>query len=195
MMSDLLPVTLASSSVYRKQQLDALKIAFDVISPDIDEQVRPNETPAELVSRLAVSKAQKVKCQVPVRCVIGADQVCTYAGKIYGKPGNRENAIKQLQFFSNKRVQFLTAVCVIDPKGFVQSHIDTTVVQFRSLTLTEITRYIEKEQPFYCAGSFKVESLGLSLFETVESKDPSALMGLPLIALCGFLRQLGFQVP
>ena len=127
--------------------------------------------------------------------MIGSDQVCTSNGKVYGKPGSAANAIKQLQFFSNKRVEFYTALCVLSPRGERLTHTDLTTVDFRQLTLQEIERYVQKEQPLNCAGSFKVESLGLSLFDSVNSKDPSALMGLPLIALCDFLRQVGYQLP
>ena len=194
-MSSLPPIILASSSVYRKQQLDALGLVYTAVIPDVDERVKPNETADELVLRLAISKAKKIKAQSKVACMIGADQVCVFAGDIYGKPGNRENAINQLQKFSDNSVEFLTAVSVIDSAGEVHTHVDQTVVQFRVLTPQEINRYIDKEKPFDCAGSFKVEALGLSLFESVVSNDPSALMGLPLIKLSEYLRMSGYQIP
>ena len=186
---------LASGSGYRKQQLNSLAIDFSVVVPDVDESPKDNESASVLAQRLALSKAIKVQSNHPGGCVIGSDQVCTSNGKVYGKPGSAANAIKQLQFFSNKRVEFYTALCVLSPRGERLTHTDLTTVDFRQLTLQEIERYVQKEQPLNCAGSFKVESLGLSLFDSVNSKDPSALMGLPLIALCDFLRQVGYQLP
>ena len=186
---------LASGSGYRKQQLNSLAIDFSVVVPDVDESPKDNESASVLAQRLALAKAIKVQSNHPMACVIGSDQVCTSNGKTYGKPGSAANAIKQLQFFSNKRVEFYTALCVLSPRGERLTHTDLTTVDFRQLTLQEIERYVQKEQPLNCAGSFKVESLGLSLFDSVNSKDPSALMGLPLIALCDFLRQVGYQLP
>lgn len=186
---------LASSSRYRQAQLTSLGVDFSAMSPDIDESPQANESIHDLVQRLAVSKAQKIKWQVPDACVIGSDQLCTMGGVVFGKPHRREVAIQQLLAFADQQVEFLTALAVITPKGEVLSHTDTTRVQFRPLTLAEVSRYVDREQPFDCAGSFKVESLGSSLFQAVHSTDPSALMGLPLIKLCEFLRQSGYQIP
>lgn len=190
-----LPLILASSSSYRKQQLQSLGLSFSTNNPNINEVALVNELPAAFSVRLATEKAQKVKAEFPNACVIGSDQVCAFNGQVFGKPGIDANAIKQLQTFSGNRIEFFTALCVMTGSGQSQLHTDLTVVKFRDLTTEEIVRYIEKEQPLHCAGSFKVESLGLSLFESVESTDPSALMGLPLIKLCQFLRLIGFKVP
>ncbi len=186
---------LASSSSYRRAQLSSLKLDFIAISPDLDESPQPNETVHDLVKRLAVSKAQIIKRQAPDACVIGADQLCTMDGEVFGKPHVRDQAIKQLLTFADQQVEFLTALAVITVTGEVLSYTDITRVQFRPLTRAEVCRYVDLEQPFDCAGSFKVESLGSSLFQAVHSTDPSALMGLPLIKLCEFLRHAGYQIP
>lgn len=189
------PIILASGSVYRKQQLLSLGVNFEVRKPDVDESPKDNESPTQLATRLAITKAEKIKTVYSKACVIGSDQVCTFEDQIYGKPGSVVNAKKQLQTFSGNRIEFFTAMCVISSAGELRVHADQTVIKFRTLSSEEIDRYIEVDQPFYCAGSFKVESLGLSLFEFVESKDPSALMGLPLIKLSEYLRLCGHQIP
>lgn len=188
-------IILASGSVYRKQQLQSLGLAFTVCAADIDESAEPNEAPAELASRLAVAKAMKVKSSNPTACVIGSDQVCALGARVYGKPGTVARAREQLQAFSNNCIEFFTALCFVDVMGEQRVHVDKTQVTFRPLTTEEIERYIEIEQPLDCAGSFKVESLGLSLFDAVVSADPSALQGLPLIKLCEFLRLNGYHIP
>jgi len=190
-----LPIVLASSSVFRKRQMESLGLTFSVSSPETDESAKINETPEQLTQRLALAKAQKVKREYPLACVIGSDQVCALDGRIYGKPGHVVKAEQQLKAFSNNCIEFFTALSVLSPEGQCYQHLDRTRVKFRSLGVAEIKRYIAKEQPLNCAGSFKVESLGLSLFESVESTDPSALMGLPLIKLCAFLRLSGYQIP
>lgn len=194
-MTDKIPLILASGSKYRKQQLETLGLTFLTYSPQIDETAHEMEMAADLTERLATEKAFKIKQQHPVSCVIGSDQVCVFNNQIFGKPGNKKQAIKQLQTFSNQIVQFYTALCVIGAEGQQFKYVDLTTVYFRQLTVEEIGRYIEKEQPLNCAGSFKVESLGLSLFKSVESSDPSALIGLPLIKLCEFLRYTGIELP
>jgi len=186
---------LASGSQYRQLQLRHLGIDFKCMSSDVDENPLLDESAKELAERLAKDKALKVQSKHPDACVIGADQVCTFGAQIFGKPRNHANAVKQLQLFSDNCVEFLTALCVLTPDGDIYHHIDSTWIEFRSLALNEINRYIIKEQPLDCAGAFKVESLGLSLFKSVESKDPSALMGLPLIKLSEFLRLSGYQIP
>ncbi len=189
------PVILASSSIYRQRQLQSLGLDFTAITPEVDESAQANESPEAMAARLAYAKAQTVKNMRPTACVIGSDQVCAFGGQIFGKPGTSARAVEQLQAFSNNSVMFFTALCVLTPTGQSYTHVDTTVVKFRALSQTEIQRYIEQEMPLNCAGSFKVESLGLSLFTSVESSDPSALLGLPLIKLCEFLRLSGFQIP
>lgn len=186
---------LASSSKYRNQLLQRLQIPFNSQSPAIDETPLLGESPQDLVMRLSVEKAQAVAAGYPEAIVIGSDQVAVLGHHILGKPLTVAKAREQLQSFSDKRVEFFTGLCVLVPNGPVLSHVDQTVVRFRSLQPEEIQRYVDMEQPLDCAGGFKVESLGLSLFKAVESKDPSALMGLPLIALSGFLRQAGLKVP
>ncbi len=189
------PIILASGSTYRQSQLRSLGIEFTAHNSGIDETPQANESVQELVMRLATNKAAKIKGDYPRACVIGSDQVCALDETIYGKPLNRVNGIKQLQTFSGQCVEFFTALAVMTPDNRILAHTDKTVVQFRTLDETEIERYIDTEQPFDCAGSFKVESLGSSLFQAVHSSDPSALMGLPLIKLCEFLRQSGYQIP
>ncbi len=186
---------LASSSVYRKQQLMSLGVEFTASRPDVDESALNDEVPEQLARRLARAKVTKIINENPTACVIGSDQVCTFDGEIYGKPGSEINAIKQLQRFSGSRIEFFTALCVTSESGDIHEHVDTTVVHFRVLSEDEIVRYVQQDLPLDCAGGFKVESLGLSLFESVVSNDPSALMGLPLIKLCAFLRLCGYQLP
>ncbi len=189
------PLLLASSSVYRAELLARLGLDFIQVDPNIDESQQAGEPVKSLVLRLAEQKARAVVIQNPASTVIGSDQVCTFANQLCGKPHTVANAIRQLQTFSNNSVEFFTALCVISADGQCYQDVDRTVVKFRTLNLKEIQRYIEKEQPLNCAGSFKVESLGLSLFKSVETKDPSALIGLPLIKLSAFLRQAGYQIP
>ncbi len=186
---------LASGSKYRASQLKQLRINFEAHSPDIDESSHDNELPGDLSLRLATAKAQKVKTIYPDAVVIGSDQVCALKGEVFGKPGNEEQCRKQLQNFSNNCIEFFTSLSVLDINGRESIHTDVTEVKFRELSSKEINRYIKLEQPYDCAGGFKVESLGLSLFESVTSQDPSALMGLPLIKLCEFLRQSGLKIP
>lgn len=188
-------IILASGSKYRQQQLSQLGIDFVAEAANIDERRLPDETVEQLPLRLAFEKAEVLYQKYPTACLIGSDQVCVFGDKIYGKPGTVENACKQLHAFSNHRVEFLTALSVLFPDKEKLTHLDRTIVDFRVLTDAEIKRYVDKERPLACAGAFKVESLGLSLFKSVESKDPSALMGLPLIKLCEFLRQAGVKIP
>lgn len=195
MKGELSPIILASSSIYRQQQLTSLGIKFTAQNPDIDETADTIEPPEQLAQRLAVAKAVKIKAKNQTACVIGSDQVCAFNGRVFGKPGSENKAREQLLTFSGSCIKFFTALCVIDQQGQQLIFTDITQVKFRSLSVEEIDRYIELEKPMDCAGSFKVESLGLSLFESVESTDPSALMGLPLIKLCEFLRLCGYKIP
>ncbi len=188
-------LVLASGSEYRKIQLQQLRVDFQTHVPGIDESSHDNEPPGDLSLRLASSKAQKVKVIYPGAVVIGSDQVCAFKGQVFGKPGGEMQCREQLHIFSNNCIEFFTSLCVLDINGIESIHTDVTEVKFRELSSQEINRYIKLEQPFDCAGGFKVESLGLSLFESVSSKDPSALIGLPLIKLCEFLRQSGISIP
>ncbi len=188
-------LVLASSSAYRKNQLAQLRLVFSSVAPDIDESPRTSERAHELALRLAEEKCLAVFGQTEADVVIGSDQVCVFDGQLYGKPGSREKAIKQLQTFSGNRIEFFTAVCVMSADGGIYKHNVPTTVTFRELSQMEIENYIAIDKPFDCAGSFKMESMGLSLFKAVESRDPSALLGLPLIKLCEFLRHAGFEIP
>jgi len=187
---------LASSSPYRKILLERLGIPFDVYSPDIDETARENENAALLVSRLAKSKAAVVASRFPGAVVIGSDQVAVLDNTIVGKPGDAEAAVEQLQRFSGRTVRFLTSFCVLcsDP-AFDHGRTIHTDVCFRKLCTDEIQRYIGMDQPLNCAGSFKSEAAGISLLNAMNSEDPTAIIGLPLITLSDALRKAGFQVP
>jgi septum formation protein len=187
---------LASSSKYRKMLLKRFGIPFDCLAPDIDETVLPQESPHELVERLASQKSATVCRQYPRAVVIGSDQLAVFEGQIIGKPGAHQAALEQLTSFSGKVVEFLTSVSVQSlESGFHEQHTDCTRVWFRTLQREEIVRYLEQEKPFDCAGAFKAESLGVVLFERIISEDPTALIGLPLIKVAAMLRRAGLQLP
>ena len=154
----------------------------------------PGEAPAVLAQRLARAKALAIATQHPESWVIGSDQVAALESQALGKPGTRENAVSQLSAMSGREVHFHTAVCLARGEALLET-LDTTVVRFRTLGDGEIARYVDAEQPLDCAGSFKSEGLGISLFECIESRDPTALVGLPLIALSRMLREAGFALP
>ncbi len=185
-------IILASSSPYRRQLLARLNIPFACISPDIDETPQSGETPEELAYRLSLQKARAIHCNHPDALIIASDQVAVLNGQPLGKPGTRERAINQLQAASGQRVTFVTGLCLIAPD---QSAPRTTTipyhVHFRDLNRTEIECYIDADQPLDCAGSFKWESLGITLFARMEGDDPTALEGLPLITLSQWLRESG----
>lgn len=187
---------LASSSVYRSELLSRLQLPFETISPDIDESARPHEAPEATALRLAQEKAAVVAAQVGGALVIGSDQVATLDGLAIGKPGNHETALKQLQMMRGRRVFFHTALCLFDGRkglGLAQSQLQNiqTIVTFRNLPDHELDAYLRIEQPYDCAGSAKNEGLGIAIIEKIESEDPSALTGLPLIALTTMLRNAG----
>lgn len=186
---------LASSSTHRRQQLQRLGIEFRSRTAHVDESLRAAEKPKERALRLAIAKAESVKSQNPQAIIIGADQVCACDNQIFRKPKNRKNNIQQLIAFSGQNVVFYTAVCVLGDSHQRYQYVHETRVQFRDLNHSEINRYVDKEQAFDCAGGFKMEQLGLSLMTSVKSDDPSALVGLPLIQLCAFLRELGVELP
>lgn len=185
---------LASSSKYRAGLLERLNLAFRSVNAMIDESPLINELPADLAKRLAFEKAGKVHQKYSSSIVIGSDQVCAFDNTILGKPLTDVNAKKQLQTFSNKCITFFTAICVLTLKEQFE-YTDITTVRFRELSDDEIERYIEIDQPLDCAGSFKAEGLGISLFESVESTDPTALIGLPMVKLSEFLRKAGLMIP
>lgn len=188
------PLILASTSVYRRELLTRLRLPFTCVRPHTDETALPAEAPVALAERLAQAKAAAVAQQHPESWVLGSDQVAELDGRPIGKPGDEAGAISQLRTMSGRAVAFRTGVCLIGG-GRQWQAMDTTTVRFRHLSDAEIERYVAAENPCDCAGSFKAESLGISLFESVESQDPTALVGLPLIATARLLREAGFAVP
>ena len=186
-------LVLASTSPYRRELLSRLRLPFDVAAPGVDEQPLPGEPPAALTARLARAKAAAVAGADA--WAVGSDQVASLAGRPLGKPGGRDAAIAQLAALSGRSIAFHTAVALVHGDGRVLAADDTTTVVFRVLSEGEIARYVDAEQPFDCAGSFKSEGLGISLFEAVDSRDPTALVGLPLIATARLLREAGFVLP
>jgi septum formation protein len=188
------PLILASSSPYRADLLRRLGVPFKAIAPDLDETAQPSESPVALAARLAIAKAQALALRHPDHWVLGSDQVPSLEGTPLGKAGTRAAAIEQLQAFSGKAVEFHTTVALVGA-GKVRTAIDLTIVRFRHLTLAEIERYLDAEPAWDCAGSFKAEGLGITLFSAVESRDPTALIGLPLIAVRSLLAQAGYAIP
>lgn len=185
---------LGSTSRYRRELLERLRIPFEVRSPDIDESPLPGEAPAALASRLALAKAHAVAARHPGAVVIGSDQVADLDGQPVGKPGSHERAVEQLRAMSGRSVVFQTAVAVVRrDSGFAGSALVPVTVRFRSLGEAEIERYLRIEQPYDCAGSAKSETLGIALLEAIESNDPTALVGLPLIKTCELLRAAGLD--
>lgn len=186
---------LGSTSPYRRELLARLGMAFRTVRPDVDETPLAGEHPQALAVRLARCKAQAVAGLHPGAWVIGSDQVAAFDAHPIGKSGGREAAIAQLVAMSGREVAFHTALCVARDSGETLEALDTTRVRFRRLSADEITRYVDAEQPYDCAGSFKCEGLGIALFEAIESSDPTALVGLPLIATARLLRGAGFAIP
>ncbi|WP_313205241.1 Maf family nucleotide pyrophosphatase [Stenotrophomonas sp.] len=185
---------LASTSRYRRELLQRLGLPFDCASPAVDETPQAGEAPPALAGRLAAAKAAEVAARHPGAWVIGSDQVADLNGQPLGKPGTVEAACAQLAAMAGQTVRFHTAISLTrDGESFAA--MDLTEVRFRPLQAQEIARYVAAEQPLDCAGSFKCEGLGISLFEAIDNRDPTALVGLPLIALCGLLRRAGFAVP
>lgn len=190
------PLILASTSPYRRELLARLALPFLVESPGVDEAAVLGETPAARAARLAVAKALAVARRHPDALVIGSDQVAALDAAILDKPGNAERCRAQLTALAGRTASFHTACALVGLDARIElAHTDTTRVVARALTRGEIDRYIEREHPFDCAGGFKVEALGVALFERIESQDPTALIGLPLIWLAGALRRAGLAVP
>jgi len=188
-------IILASGSQYRRSLLERLGLAFEAWIPDVDETPLREETPARTASRLARAKADAARSRWPHALVIGADQVADLDGAAIGKPGTREAARAQLRQCSGKSVFFHTAVCLLGPSSRVQERLVTTSVTFRRLADAEIERYVEREDALDCAGSAKSEGLGIALLARLGGDDPTALVGLPLIALAEMLRTEGIEVP
>ncbi len=188
-------IILASSSPYRKELLSKLGITFNCDSPDIDETPLPNEAPERLVARLAEAKAKAVAERHPGSLIIASDQVATLNGKILGKPHTHDNAAAQLSEASGHHVKFLTSLALYNSDTqHIQLEVVPFSVHFRSLTASEIESYLQIEQPYNCAGSFKSEGLGITLFERLEGDDPNTLIGLPLIRLYNMLRNEGVNI-
>jgi len=187
---------LASTSPYRRALLARLALPFDVVAPVVSEDDVANESPAKRAVRLARAKAEAVAHENPEAIVIGSDQVATLGTLVLHKPGAASRCRAQLTALSGNTAYFHTACAVVGANARVNvSHVDTTGVAFRSLAADEIERYIEREQPFDCAGSFKAEALGIALFTRIDSSDPTALVGLPLIWLAAALRACGYPLP
>jgi septum formation protein len=185
---------LASTSRYRRELLDRLKLPFEVRSPGVDETPLPGEAPAALAQRLALAKAQAVAALEPDAIVIGSDQVADLDGQAIGKPGTHERAVAQLTLMSGRRVVFQTALAVVRPStGYVGQALAAVGVSFRSLSADEIEHYLRTEQPYDCAGSAKCETLGIALLDAIDSDDPTALVGLPLIRTSRLLREAGLD--
>ena len=190
------PLLLASTSLHRRRLLERLSLPFECLPPGVEEIRLAGEAPSSLAIRLARAKALAVAGPRADAIVIGSDQVALRGDEIVGKPGDADRCRAQLAASSGRQLQFLTAVCVATGGGarFFE-HTDRTVVTFRKLEAYEIARYVDRDQPWDCAGGFKGESLGIALCERIETLDPSALTGLPLIWLAGVLRQCGLSVP
>jgi len=189
-------LVLASTSPFRSELLRRLRLPFQTFAPEVDERRQPGEAPLALVRRLSAAKARAAGGAFPDALIIGSDQVAVCGEDILGKPGNHDNACRQLARLAGQRVSFLTGLCLFDSASnglrvdMVPYH-----VSFRPLAEQQIERYLRAEQPYNCAGSFKSEGLGISLFESMEGEDPSALVGLPLIRLVSWLNDAGIAVP
>lgn len=190
----MIPLVLGSTSRYRRELLERLRLPFDVCAPEVDETPIAGESPRDLALRLALAKARAVAALRPEAVVIGADQVADLDGEAIGKPGTHERAVAQLRRLSGRTAVFQTALSVLRPAtGFERTLLAPVKVRFRKLTDDEIERYLLLEQPYDCAGSAKCETLGIALLESIESDDPTALVGLPLIRTATLLREAGID--
>ena len=192
------PLVLASSSRYRRELLERLRIPFDVERPDVDESAHPGESPQATALRLSREKAASIAARRADAIVIGADQVAESEGRPLGKPGTHENAVMQLRALSGKGARFHSGICVIAPRMNeslrFQCEVVTTTVRFRELSNAEIDTYLTLEAPYDCAGSAKAEGLGIALLDRIDSDDPTALIGLPLIRLVSMLRAIDYPI-
>ncbi|UNK41343.1 Maf family nucleotide pyrophosphatase [Luteimonas sp. S4-F44] len=189
------PLILGSTSPYRRDLLARLRLPFDCRRPEVSETPAPGEDAQTLAMRLALAKAVDVATHTPDSWVIGSDQVAALDGAPLGKPGDRNGAIVQLSAMAGRTVVFHTAVALVRNGEPARQALDRTQVRFRALDRATIERYVDAEQPFDCAGSFKCEGLGIALFEAITSDDPTALIGLPLIETARLLREAGYAVP
>ena len=189
------PLILGSTSRYRRELLERLRIPFDLVAPEVDETPAPGETPRDIALRLALAKARAVAARFPQAVVIGSDQVADLHGEPLGKPGDHARATSQLRRMRGQTVVFQTALSVVcQESGFAQTDLAAVRVKFRDLSDAEIENYLIAEQPYDCAGSAKSEGLGIALLESIDNDDPSALVGLPLIRTCRMLRAAGIQL-
>ncbi|WP_078119633.1 Maf family protein [Thiosocius teredinicola] len=190
------PLVLASTSPFRRALLEKLTLPFTTDSPETDETRRNGESPPALVRRLADAKARAVADRHPDALIIGSDQVACVDGEILGKPGDRDNAIRQLSASSGKTVTFHTGLCLLNASsGRAQVEVEPFDVHFRDLTTSQIERYVDHERPFNCAGSFKSEGYGITLFSRLDGRDPNSLIGLPMILLIEMLGNEGVALP
>jgi MAF protein len=189
-------LVLASTSPFRRELLGRLGLPFEVAAPNVDETRLPGESTQALVLRLSEAKARAIAASFPGSLIIGSDQVAVVDGEVLGKPGNRERAIAQLTRAAGRRVTFLTGLSLVDAaSGRAHTLCEPFHVHFRALGAEQIARYVDREQPFNCAGSFKSEGYGVTLFERLEGDDPTALIGLPLIRLVELLGREGVALP
>ena len=189
------PLILGSTSRYRRELLERLKLPFEVHAPQVDETPRAGEPPENLARRLALAKARAVAARYPQAVVIGSDQVADLEGEPLGKPGTHERAVEQLRRMRGRTVIFQTALSVVClARGFEMSDLAAVKVRFRALSDAEIDTYLRREEPYDCAGSAKSEGLGIALLESIENDDPTALVGLPLIRTARMLRAAGLPV-
>ena len=190
------PLILASTSRYRRSLLERIAPPFEAISPEVSEAQVGGESPRERATRLSLTKARAVAEKHPNAIVIGSDQVCAAGQRVLDKPGDEPTCRAQLTALSGHTANFYTGCAVVGIEASLTlEYLDTTTVTFRRLTEAEINRYVAREKPFDCAGGFKVEALGITLFDSVESTDPTALIGLPLIWVSNALRQAGYLLP
>ncbi len=188
------PIILASTSRYRRELMTRLRLPFDIVAPDVDESPLPGEAPLAMALRLALAKAQAVAHLHPQAVVIGSDQVCDLDGLALGKPGNHARATAQLQQLRRRRVQFHTAVAVVCTEtGYQAEDLASVQVRFRTLSDDEIETYLRLDEPYDCAGSGRCEALGITLMDAIDSDDPTALVGLPLIRTARLLRGAGID--
>lgn len=189
-------IVLASTSPFRRELLARLGLAFETANPGTDETPLPDETPQSMALRLSEAKARAIQPAFPNALIIGSDQVAILDQRVFGKPGNHPRAVEQLQALRGRTVNFFTGLCMLNSAtGTTQLRAVPTLVTFRNLTDDEIERYLQREQPYNCAGAAKSEGLGITLLSRIEGDDPNALIGLPLIALCDMLRAEGVAIP
>ncbi|MGQ0528537.1 MAG: Maf family protein [Panacagrimonas sp.] len=190
------PLVLASTSHYRADLLSRLRLPFEALAPDIDETPQPRETAQKVAPRLSLAKAQAVASQRPGHWVLGSDQAASCDGRLLGKPGTRTAACEQLSWMAGRYAAFVTGLALINTNtAKILRGMDVTVVRLRRLSTTEIERYVDLEPALDCAGSFKMEGLGISLFDEIQSRDPTGLIGLPLIETAKLLRKAGYDLP